>query len=292
LLIRRAWLALMQGELEEGADFLQRASTIHQEIGDRYALAQTLTHLGTVQSLSGRFAEACALMEQGLELAGEVGDRASMAWIPSELGEVNAFAGHYREARNLVQMAFSVARHAFDPREIAARFHRVLGWAALAEEAYAEAQEWLEKSVGTYRTLEHYLAKEWMSFSLAALGRAACGLGDLEAAQAYLVEGLRIALEMKNFIPLLSVMPIIPLLLADRGQKERAVELYALAASQPFVSNSPLFEAIAGRHIAALAAHPEGIPPEVVQAAQARGRARDMWATAAELLEELAATDV
>jgi len=291
LLIRRAWLAVMQGEFEAGADFLRRASTIHQEIGDRYALAQTLTHLGTVQSLSGRFAEACALIEQGLELAGEVGDRASMAWIPSELGEVNAFAGNYREARNLVQMAFNAACHAFDPREIKARFYRVLGWTALVEEAYAEAQELLEKSTSTYRTLEHYLAKEWITFSLAALGRAACGLGDLKAAQKHLAEGLRIALEMQNFIPLLCVMPIISLLLADLGQKERAVELYALAATQPLVSSSPLFEAIAGRHIAAVAAHPQGMPPEVVQAAQARGRARDMWATAAELLEELTAVD-
>ncbi len=291
LLIRRAWLALMQGEFEAGADFLRRASTIHQEIGDRYALAQTLTHLGTVHSLSGRFAEACALMEQGLELAGEVGDRASMAWIPSELGEVNALAGNYREAHNLAQMAFSVARHAFDPREITARFYRVLGWTALVEQAYAEAQEWLEKSVKIYRTVEHYLAKEWMTFSLAALGRAACGLGDLEAAQSHLVEGLRIALDMKNFIPLLFVMPIISLFVADRGQKERAVELYALAASQPLVSKSPLFEAIAGRHIAAVVAHSEDMPPEVIQAAQARGRARDMWATATELLEELTAAD-
>ena len=173
-------------------------------------------------------------------------------------------------------------------REITARFYRVLGWAALAEEAYTEAQEWLEKSINIYRTLEHYLTREWMTFSLAALGRAACGRGDQEAARAHLVEGLRIALDMKNFIPLLFVMPIIPLVLADQGQKERAVELYALSASQPFVSNSPLFKEIVGRHIAAAAAT---LPPEVAQAAQARGQARDMWDTAAELLEELSAMD-
>jgi hypothetical protein len=86
-------------------------------------------------------------------------------------------------------------------------------------------------------------------------------------------------------------MPIVPLLLADRGRKERAVEIYTLSASQPFVKKSPLYEKIVGRHIAALANQPEGLPPEVFQAAQDRGRARDMWDTAAELLEELTAMD-
>ena len=39
-----------------------------------------------------------------------------------------------------------------------------------------------------------------------------------------------------------------------------------------------------GKHIAAVAAT---LPPEVVMAAQERGRARDLKATVAELLEEL-----
>jgi hypothetical protein len=68
--------------------------------------------------------------------------------------------------------------------------------------------------------------------------------------------------------------------------KERAVELYALAESQPFVANSQLFEDIAGKHVAATAAT---LPADVVEAAQTRGRARDWWETAEELLAELRA---
>jgi hypothetical protein len=62
------------------------------------------------------------------------------------------------------------------------------------------------------------------------------------------------------------------------------VELYALATRYPFVANSRWFEDVAGRHITAVAAT---LPPEVVAAAQARGRARDLWETAQELLAEL-----
>jgi hypothetical protein len=72
--------------------------------------------------------------------------------------------------------------------------------------------------------------------------------------------------------------------MADQGQPERAVELYALVSRHAYVANSRWFEDMAGRHIAAVAAT---LPLEVVTAAQERGRARDLWATAEELLVEL-----
>jgi hypothetical protein len=49
------------------------------------------------------------------------------------------------------------------------------------------------------------------------------------------------------------------------------------------VANSRLWEGVAGKHIAAVAAT---LPPEVVAAAQERGRARDLWTTVEELLAE------
>jgi hypothetical protein len=50
------------------------------------------------------------------------------------------------------------------------------------------------------------------------------------------------------------------------------------------VASSRWFKGVAGKHIAAVAAT---LPPEVVAAAQERGRARDLEATVAELLAEL-----
>ena len=44
------------------------------------------------------------------------------------------------------------------------------------------------------------------------------------------------------------------------------------------------FGRVAGKHIVATA---ERLPPEVVAAAQERGRARDLWQTAEEFLQEL-----
>jgi hypothetical protein len=50
------------------------------------------------------------------------------------------------------------------------------------------------------------------------------------------------------------------------------------------VAKSRWFEDVVGRQIAAVAAT---LPPDVVAAAQERGRARDLEATVAELLVEL-----
>jgi hypothetical protein len=74
------------------------------------------------------------------------------------------------------------------------------------------------------------------------------------------------------------------LFLAKQGHPLRAVELYARISSRAAVANSRWFEDVFGKPIAAASAH---LPPEVVAAAQERGRARDLMATPEELLIEL-----
>jgi len=69
------------------------------------------------------------------------------------------------------------------------------------------------------------------------------------------------------------------------GEGSETINL-VLASRYRYVANSRWFKDIARRHIAAVAAT---LPPDVVTAAQERGRARDLWATAAELLTELSA---
>ena len=88
---------------------------------------------------------------------------------------------------------------------------------------------------------------------------------------------------MKIFFPLIHVLPGISLLFVDRGDAERAVELYALASTFGVVANSKWFADIAGDEIAVVA---EGLPVEVAETAKARGRKLDLWETAAGLLEE------
>ena len=123
---------------------------------------------------------------------------------------------------------------------------------------------------------------------LAALVIAERGLGDSYQAERYLYDALQVVAKVgpfpSLFLPLAYTLPAAALLLIDRGEVERAVELYALASRFPLVANSRWFEDVAGKHIATAA---ENLPPKVVEAAQERGRARDLDETVNELLVEL-----
>jgi hypothetical protein len=89
--------------------------------------------------------------------------------------------------------------------------------------------------------------------------------------------------EYGEYLMLTYAFPLAALLLTDLGEVEQAVEIYALASRYPFVANSCWFEDVAGKQIAAAAAT---LPPDVVAAAQERGRARDVDEAVAELLNE------
>jgi hypothetical protein len=67
--------------------------------------------------------------------------------------------------------------------------------------------------------------------------------------------------------------------------KVLAIELYALAMSDPHVANSQWYRDITRKRFDAIVAT---IPADVVSAAQDRGRARDLETTTADLLDKLA----
>ena len=70
----------------------------------------------------------------------------------------------------------------------------------------------------------------------------------------------------------------------EGGKTERAVELAALIWRYPIVASSHWFEDIAGQEIATAV---ENFSPEVVSTFQKQGRARDLWETTRELMNEL-----
>lgn len=74
------------------------------------------------------------------------------------------------------------------------------------------------------------------------------------------------------------------LVMAGRGEHERAVVVQALAFRYPFVIHSRWSQDVFARHIDAITAT---LPPEVFAAARERGRARDLQATVKELLADL-----
>jgi hypothetical protein len=83
---------------------------------------------------------------------------------------------------------------------------------------------------------------------------------------------------------LAAILPSLALLKAKKGEKEKAVELYALACRESYVANSQWYEDVFGRPIADAVA---SLSPEMSKAAQEQGRALDLWETGETLLQEL-----
>jgi hypothetical protein len=175
--------------------------------------------------------------------------------------------GGYEEARALARDLLAQGRQFGRPLVIGEALQQ-LGYLALLDRAYGGARQHLEEGIALYRAL-----RMPRPLVLVGLAHAAHGQGLRDDAVRYLVEALRTADWMGAFRPRLHALAASAVILADRGERERAVELYALASRYPFVANSRLFEDIAGKHVATAA---EGLPPEVVAAAQDRGRARDL----------------
>jgi predicted ATPase len=269
-----------QGQLEEGERLTRESLTLFRELGDRPAIALRFFLLNIVLTKAGKFAETRRSLEEMLQIYDNLGDRGGVAQAHQALGYAEIMLGHYQQARTLIETARPVFQE-FGWSLWLGFYFGDLGKVALAEQAYAEARQCLQESLAIFQEIG---APGSIAESLDGLTYAERGLGNTPEAQQYLSEALRIAIEVGDTFSLLETLPAAALLLADRGESERAVELYALASRYPLVANSCWFEDVAGRHIAAVAAT---LPAEVVTVAQERGRTRDLWETARELLVEL-----
>jgi predicted ATPase len=267
------------GHLGEAERLKREALRLVQQIGERSRLAHRHAALAHTLLWQGKFAEAQQLAWESVAICRDLGHRAAEGWARYCLSETLLHSGQYQPARRQAASGLFVGS-----RDDEASLYEVLGQLALVESSYVEAQAAFAKSGEILRENQY----RPFDFSLAGLGYTACRQGQLQDAHRHLVEALASALAVKTYGPTLFALPAVALLLAQTGDAARAVEIWALARCHPFVGNSKWFEDVAGRELEALAA---SLPPEVAEAAWERGRALDLWETAAVLLAELEGND-
>jgi tetratricopeptide (TPR) repeat protein len=275
------WIALTQGQLEQAEKMAQECTACYREIGDQARIAKGLRDLAAPKLYLGQFSEASSLLEESIVMFNKLGGSGDLIFSNILLGATRSQLGQYAQARHQEVLGLELARK-FEDRAGVGRALLWLGRVALVEEADAEGQRLFRESVAIFRELG---LKDQLSSALASLGHSSRTLGNPAAARQYLVEALQASIEIGAFLPLLFAIPPAALLTADRGEKKRAVELYASASRYSFVANSRWFKDVFGRHIAAVAA---ALPSDVVAAAQARGGSRDLWAVAKALIAEIA----
>ena len=269
------------GHLEEAERLERAALTLSQRIGDRSQLVVRHGNLAYTLLWQGKFAEAQQLAGESLAICRDLGDRLFEGWVQYCLSEALMHSGQYEQAGRQAASGLLVVQATGDRRDEGS-LYGVLGQLALAESSYARAQAAFAKSGEIFRETQYSL----IDFSLAGLGYTACRLGQPQAARQHLAEALSSVLAIKSYKRVVFALPGVALLLAKTGAVARAVEIWALARRHPFVANSRWFEDVAGRELDDLVAI---LPAEVAEAAQARGRALDLWETAAALLADLQA---
>ena len=231
----------------------------------------------------GRFAQARRLVVEDLAICEDSGFFFLAPFRRLWLGRIELHLGRFDKARVHAELALTRARDADNQFAVGCGL-RLLGAVAVVEGAYVQAHQWLLESSAILHAVRQWFSTPEVGSTLSTLVYSSRGLTRQCQTQRYLRKALRFAIQNHLFLPLVCTLPVIALLLADERRAEPAVELYALALRYDYVANSCWFEEVAGRHITAVAAT---LPPEVVAAAQERGRARDLWETAQELLEQL-----
>jgi tetratricopeptide (TPR) repeat protein len=274
--------AIGLGQVAEAERLAQASIADFEESGDPFSVRTVYHLLNGLLREDGRFAEAHALAEENLTFFRDIGEPQQVTHAMAHLCECKLHLGRYESVHELAQEYLALSQELGYRRHIGPAC-ALAGQVALAQGAWSEAHERLQRGMLANEQVARHTDR---CSDLAGLAHAAIGLGRLTEARQYLRKALGNPAEGK--LPSERLAPVVAAaaLLADEGQVERAVELYALASQYPLVSNSRWYEDVAGKHIAALAAD---LPREVVVAAQERGRARDLGATVKELRAELSA---
>jgi predicted ATPase/class 3 adenylate cyclase/tetratricopeptide (TPR) repeat protein len=280
VLVNLSLNARYQGRIAKAESFAREGYALACIIGNRRAIARAGSNLGEALYWNARYEESYELLRETLAIYLNLGDRQYLSTIYIRLGCAETFLGRYTEARATFTTALAEARAISFALEVGGALWGLI-LIDVAERAYAGARRRGEEAIAIYMRLgEHFFLS--LIHGLCAL--AARGMGDRQQARQHAVAALHAALPARVWLATGQALCAIALLLADSGAPERSAELYALAKMKSYNGDDPWSQDSLMRELAAIVA---ALPPDIAAAAQERGRARDLWATACDLLTEL-----
>ncbi len=272
-------ISIYLGKVEVSLQASRESAQHYRLMGDRYNYAEGLTGLGLIFMFARQWEEADKAFRDSLPYIQDLGNLYSLNSKYSNWCLVKIFSGQYETVRTMAQSNLDLANQ-LDNTYAKLVINYVLGCGDLAQGQVEQAAVFLEKAATFANQRGNRAHWAWVVGTWCiALNR----MGQARQAQELLVEALQIGVELHSYPSLSFALPAAAFMLANAGQVERAVELCALIDEHAMCGKTPWFEDVAGKSIKEMAA---SLPPEVVEAARQRGRQRDLFSTAAELLEE------
>ena len=272
-MINARWLLIylywFLGEFDRAKKCQEEGLELAHQTGNIYLVYYFLANTAVTQMYLGQFSRAINLLEESESYVHQNAKVFNSIYM--FLASAYLHAGKYDFARTVALKGTITTQRPWWP----------LTWIDLIEGRYSEVLAEMRQISMGLRDREFYT---WLQVRI---GLALHGLGRIDEAKWELYEALQTCVKIQAYLPLMHLMPIIPVVMAGSDEnniKERAIELYALAKTLPFVANSKLFEEIAERNLQTATAL---LPEDVILAAQNKGQTLVLWETAAELLIEL-----
>ncbi len=265
--------------IEKAEPLLRESIKNFQRVDDPSTQVMVFMTLGYLLSVQGRFAENLTLKQRELEIYQDIGDRRMMGIAYAEVGEVLCHLGNYTKAEEQIRRGLALVQELSD-YQYALR-HRYLGDVLLALGKNEEAREAYLFSLNFFISFD---VKGWMLTALTGLSRTEFAFGDKVSAWSHAIQALQLYGESQlySFFVYLTIAEI-ALLLADRGEIIRALELEGLVTRQGYLVQSAWFADLYGKPLEAMA---NGIPAIEVGEAKKRGKVKDLWGTVEALLDD------
>lgn len=265
ILARRGAFCIELSQYARASEFLQTSLSLFQHCGARPEMSFPLLHLGSLAFSRGEYAEARRYHQQSLAISKEIGDQYGTARALLYLGTVAMWTGEYLEAKQLFQDSLAICR-AMDEQLLMARVLNNLGNVAYFLKEYAEAKQFYQESLAFRGRLNDRLG---IGACLNNLGEVAYALGEYQPAGHYFREALTIMANIKTVHAVLHIVTSIAALLAQDGEKARAIEMLVLVLHHP--ASQKTTRDRAGHLLSDLTSQ---LSAQQVAAAQERGKAR------------------
>jgi adenylate cyclase len=208
----------LRGDYAAALDWLERACSRFEALGDRARVGQALIEIGILCNNKGDYSAARGRLQAGLALAREAGDRRAVALALNVLGSVADSQGDYAGARTLYEEGLTLRREIGDQEGIAVSLNN-LGSVARALGDYAGARRLYEESLGLKRDMGD---KMGISVSLSSLGLVAYAQSDYTAAEALFAESLTLYREMGHKLGIAKSLTNLGLVYQEQGDNATA----------------------------------------------------------------------
>jgi DNA-binding SARP family transcriptional activator len=226
-----------KGDLQKAESYLRESSRIFLELDDANSYILHYICLEQIAHINGRFQEVLELRQKRLQFLEKTGDPFSISGVYRDLGDTYAHIGDYASAEMKGRKAFEYLRKRGN-KYFQGWSRWFLGLTLIAKKDYQQAGPVLSQSEVIAREITN---QPQLARNLAALIRVEIANGNYQIAERLLNEGLEKAINTGELFSMLYILASAALLLAVRGDTEKALKVYSLVHSWNFVSNSVWF---------------------------------------------------